>query len=125
MIAPRTQNENSSYIFPDPCRSWVSFLLNYSSLSVMAPHTLIRILVHGAIPRSTCDICLGSLSERCKGGLEGDADRGDCQKLPNLAEKNRVFLLRLFGSHFSLGGIKGSRNLSLEKSRIASYSRIC
>jgi len=89
MIAPRTQNESSSHIFPDACLGRVSLLLIYSSFSVMGPRTLIRILVRGAIHRSPRVMGFGSLSQRSKGGPDGAYPyQRSCQRLPNLAEKN-------------------------------------
>lgn len=117
IIASGTQNENSTYSSPDPCRCWGSFLLNYSSLSVTGPSTIIRILVRGAISRSLDVICFGSLLEWGKARPNGDDPcQRNCQRLPNLVEKDGIFLLRLYGPHLPLVGTQGSRHLSLEKS---------
>ena len=49
----------------------------------------------------------GSLSERCKGRPDGAYPcQRSCQRLPSLAEKNKLFLLRLYGSHFSLSALR-------------------
>jgi len=72
MIAPRTQNESSPYIFPDACLGRVSFLLNCSSFGVIGPRTLIRILVRDAILRSLRVMDLLSPFERCKGRPDGE-----------------------------------------------------
>lgn len=126
MIAPGHRNENSPHIFPDSCLGRVSFLPNDSSFGVIGSRALIRLVVRPTILGSNGVVCFGSLCRRRKAWQDGDApSQRSCQRLPSLAEKNRLFLFCLCSARPSLGYIKSPRGPSLEKSRTARYGRIC